>query len=332
LIKYIEAGLDSQLTNDTTSNLEMILKSHEINEADIENFYKYAKFLYEEGKYMDAAKYLKVYRLLSKNSENSISALWGKCASDILSENWEEALVDIDQLKEFIDNHFGTLNARQQLHQRSWLLNWSLFVFFNHKEKGINLLIDLLLSKEIIRYRQVIQNGCPWILRYLVAAIFHTKPSEENIKEILKLIAQEEYQYTDPLTRFVQCLYIDNNFDEADKLLVEVEQLLNEDYFLHSLKDTILTNTKTIIYEFYCMVNFRIDISLVSHKLILSEEETTNFIKTILDKSRMKYTTDEKNKLILVERKTTSHYQQLLERTKGIVSKLNNVSQNLELK
>jgi translation initiation factor 3 subunit E len=64
--------------------------------------------------------------------EKDISALWGKFACDILlGRDWEAAFEDLNALREFIDNQ-ENVSPLQQLQQRTWLIHWSLFVFFNH--------------------------------------------------------------------------------------------------------------------------------------------------------------------------------------------------------
>ena len=77
--------------------------------------------------------------------QNYLNVLWGKLASEILVQNWETALDDLNKLREYIDsNTFGS--ALQHLHQRTWFIHWSLFVFFNH-DKGRDHIIDMLLYK-----------------------------------------------------------------------------------------------------------------------------------------------------------------------------------------
>jgi len=289
--------------NGNKFSLDYLEEHHQISEDDVENLYKFAKFTYERGAYNDAALYLKIYRLLSNNEGNKISALWGKCSVEIIAENWNDALTDINQIKEFIDNPYGILNARQQLHQRKWLLNWSLFVFFNHPN-GLSPLLDLYLSEN--RYKQVIQNGCPWILRYLVAAVLTSRPSDEIIRETLKMVVQEEYQYSDPLTRFLQSLYVDFNFDESENHLKDIEELLEEDYFLHPLKQIISTNAKNLIYENYCLVHCKIDLSTLTEKLGKTEDETIDFINHVLEKSKMKATVHRDKSIIQIDRKVSS--------------------------
>lgn len=78
-------------------------------------------------------------------SQNYLSVLWGKLASEILVQNWETALEDVNKLREYIDsNVIG--NSLQVLQQRTWLIHWSLFVFFNHV-KGRDLIIEMFLYR-----------------------------------------------------------------------------------------------------------------------------------------------------------------------------------------
>lgn len=55
------------------------------------------------------------------------SPLYG---GQILVANWDGALTLLRELKTCIE--FANAVPLEQLQQRSWLLHWSLFVFFNH--------------------------------------------------------------------------------------------------------------------------------------------------------------------------------------------------------
>jgi hypothetical protein len=69
---------------------------------------------------------------------NSLSAFGGA------PQDWDAALEELLKLKELVDaNTF--MPMLQQLQQRTWLMHWGLFVFFNH-ENGRNLIIDNLFQ------------------------------------------------------------------------------------------------------------------------------------------------------------------------------------------
>ena len=124
--------------------------------------------------YLDAAKFLYIHRILVQPTDrNYLNGIWGKLASEILMQNWDAALEDLKRLQQFIDEStFGS--SLQLLQQRTWLIHWSLFVFFNHP-KGRDLIIELFLYQK--QYLNAIQTTCPWILRYLSTAVIINKNS-----------------------------------------------------------------------------------------------------------------------------------------------------------
>jgi translation initiation factor 3 subunit E len=90
------------------------------------------KVQYECGNYTGASEYLYFHRILVQPTDaNYLNGMWGKLAAEILLQNWDTALEDLNRLKQFIDEStFGS--SLQTLQQRTWLIHWSLFVFFNH--------------------------------------------------------------------------------------------------------------------------------------------------------------------------------------------------------
>jgi len=178
----------------------------------IESLYVYAKAVYDCGIYNSAVEYLNHYRALSQNSERNYSALWGKFAAEILMHNWVQAQEDMSTLKEIIETKSFT--PIQQLHHRTWLIHWSLFVFFN-SDNGRNLMIDMLSEP---KYLNAIQTTCPYILRYLTTAVITNRRRRLNIsKDLVRVIQQEHYHYHDPITEFVECLEVYFDFEGAQK-------------------------------------------------------------------------------------------------------------------
>lgn len=215
--------------------------------------------------------------MLSTDIELNTSAHWGKLASDILSGKWEVALEELNTLRDFIDSRSpasllasSSEPALAQLHSRTWLAHWSLFVYFNHPQ-GRTLLLETFLSPT---YLNTIQTACPWILRYLVtAAILSRKAASTSsaaspistrvrhaIREVVKVIQTEEYQYQDPVTSFLKELYIEFDFEAAQKQLTLAEEVIGNDFFLSDFKDEFLDNARYLISEAYCRIHQKIDI------------------------------------------------------------------------
>ena len=156
-----------------------MVKNHGLKTESIDACYNYAKMLFEIGNYEDASEYLYFHRILCQPSDpNYLNGLWGKLASDILMQKWDIALDDLKRLQQFIDEStFGS--SLQTLQQRTWLIHWSLFVFFNHP-KGRDLIIELFLYQK--QYLNAIQTMCPWILRYRKISIKYCKKMKQRLK------------------------------------------------------------------------------------------------------------------------------------------------------
>lgn len=45
------------------------------------------------------------------------------------------------------------------------------------------------------------------------------------MRELMKVIQQESYTYKDPITEFLECLYIDYDFEGAQQKLKECEEV-----------------------------------------------------------------------------------------------------------
>lgn len=66
----------------------------------------------------------------------------------ILVANWDGALTLLRELKGCIE--FTNAPPLEQLQQRSWLLHWSLFVFFNHANGRLVQAILLFYSRAVV--------------------------------------------------------------------------------------------------------------------------------------------------------------------------------------
>lgn len=82
--------------------------------------------------------------------------------------------------------------------------------------------------KEIInccRYLNAIQTNAPHLLRYLATAFIVNKRRRPQFKEFIKVIQQEQYSHEDPITEFLACIYVNYDFDGAQKKMRECEEV-----------------------------------------------------------------------------------------------------------
>lgn len=223
--------------------------------------YDYARFQYNVAGYKESAQLLTLYQhLINQNDKNYLNVHWGLLACFILSQEWKQALDQFNFLKGFIEN--AGLPPIQALQQRTWLIHWGLFVFFN-MEHGRDLLVELFFDNKGFSNKQsqnnpylnAIQTSCPHILRYLTAAVITHKQRRVYMKELVRLIQHESYNYRDPITEFVECLYVNFDFDGAQRKLRDCEVVLRIDFFLTSCIDDFIDNARLFIFEIFCQIH-----------------------------------------------------------------------------
>lgn len=293
---------------------EYLEKNHGFEPAHLDTLYKYSQILFDIGKYQEAEIILYQYFILSSDPQKTFAALWGKFASAILSTHWDSAMEDLNRLKDYIDNKIG-FSPLLQLQQRTWLIHWSLFVFFNHPQ-GRDGIIDLFLYQPA--YSNTIQTVCPWILRYLTTAVITNKKRRGVLKDLVKIIQQESYTYRDPITEFLECLYVKFDFDGAQKKLVECETVLKNDFFLVACRDDFIENARLFIFETYCRIHNTISISQLAIKLNMDEERAEEWIVNLIRDARLDAKIDSKAGHVLMTPQVPSIYHQVIEKTKGL--------------
>lgn len=75
------------------------------------------------------------------------------------------------------------------------------------------------------RYLNVIQTSAPHLLRYLATAFIVNKRRRPQLKEFIKVIQQEHYSYKDPIIEFLACVFVNFDFDGAQKMMKECEEV-----------------------------------------------------------------------------------------------------------
>ncbi|KAA1475610.1 eukaryotic translation initiation factor 3 subunit 6 [Dentipellis sp. KUC8613] len=327
------------LRQDKNQNLQYLKDNYGLTLEQITALYNFGQFQYTYGNYSGAADYLYHFRVLSTDSDLNTSAHWGKLASDILTGKWEVALEELNTLRDSIDARAASApllaggsptESLASLHSRTWLIHWSLFVYFNHPS-GRTLLLDTFLAPA---YLNTVQSACPWILRYLaVAAVLARKTQQaapgaapisarvrHAIREVVKIVQMEEYQYSDPITRFLKELYVEFDFEAAQRELQVAERVVGDDFFLSQFKDDFLDNARYLISEAYCRIHQRIDIADLSERLNLSRDEGEKWIVNLIRETRMGADAkiDLEKNVIDIHRPPLPIYQSVIEKTRGL--------------
>merc|ERR1719411_2055101 len=305
-----------QSSRDSKQLLDFLSKGYDFKPSMIDTCYNFAKFQYECGNYSGASEYLYFHRILVQPTDkNYLNGMWGKLAAEILMQNWDTALEDLNRLKTFIDESTFGSNL-QTLQQRTWLIHWSLFVFLYQKP-----------------YLNAIQTTCPWILRYLATAVICNKSSRRNVmKDLIKVIQEESYTYRDPITSFIEDLYVNFDFDGAQQKLRDCETVLVNDFFLVACLEDFIENSRMMIFETFCRIHRCISITMLAEKLNMRPTDAERWIVNLIRQAKLDAKIDSQQGHVVMGTQTTSPYQQLIEKTKALSFRSQMLSINLEKK
>jgi len=213
-----------------------------------------------------------------------------------------------------------------QLQQRSWLMHWSLFLLGNHPN-GRNIIADLFLQD---RYINTIQNNCPHLLRYLAVAIIINPRRRASLKDLVKIISTEKANYSDPITSFIEQLYVNSNFDEAQARLKECASVMDSDFFLSNSEDDFTKHARLYIFESYCRIHERIDLSMLAKKLNMEQIAAEKWIVKMVSDAQLNAKIDSQSGHVILGLEPPDVYQQMIEKTKGLSFRSYVLAQNME--
>lgn len=280
-------------------NLEHLSAENEVDADNVEALYHWSKFRFECGNYDESRDYLAAFRLLCTDKAKLQSSLWGKLAADMLMQSWDVAMEDIASLRSQIDAKSETSSPLIQLQQRTWLMHWGLFVFFNHPQ-GRGELIDLFTNEH---YLNAITTNAPHLLRYLAVAVITDKRRKSTLKDLVKVIEQCKYMYSDPITQFLTSLYVDFDFEGSQQKLSDCEQLFQNDFFIVMCQGEFTENARHFIFEVYCRIHQCIDIKLLSTQLNMHAIDAERWLVNLVREERLEAKIDqEANHVIMTPR------------------------------
>jgi len=301
---------------DSKTLIEKLEKEHGFNRERLEDLYDYSKILYEIGNYSGASEQLQIITsLLSPTTEKYTSALWGRLACSILAMDWDTALDDLLRLKEHVENMTADPSVKQ-LTNRTCLIHWALFVFFNHP-KGKEMLIDWFLS--VPANMNAIQMVAPHLLRYLtVCVIISPRRRKAVLKDVVRAIQLLSHMYRDPITEFLECLYVHHDFDGAQEKLKNCDVVLMNDFFLVACNDDFTENARLLIFETFCRIHNCVSINMLAQKLNMSENEAERWIVNLIRNARLDAKIDSQLGHVVMGFTPSSVHQQIIEKTNSI--------------
>lgn len=236
--------------------------------------------------------------------------------TDVEADSVLRALLGVQDL---LDQR-RTSESTVQLNRRAWLIHWSLFAYFNGR---LPKLVDTFFMSQ---YMSVIQAACPWVLRYVVVAVVVTHPRSarynRRVKDVIRVVQQELYEYSDPVLEFVKALYIDFDFENVALKMEEAADFLKNDFFAHSLADQFVDNAKILVANSVLRVHESVSLADLSNVLgIKSAADTKQWIQDYIaskHEAKLDATFDESKETLRVAYSKLSVNSQILEKVKAM--------------
>lgn len=280
-----------------------------------------------------------MYYLKSVNS-NLLQVLWGRLACEILVEGWEAASVALDAVKAALESMVVTnqMSALEALSGRTWLLHWSLFVYWNNSAKGgLEQLVELFHTE---RYKQAITTNAPHLLRYLTAAVLLCKRritkkaaagSNAEARRLMKNLinVMQDCDYSDPIVEFVNCLCVKFDFESAQTKLEECEKVLEADFFLCKQTGLFMEEARIFVFENYCRIHNKIDLVALGKKLAMNENEAERWIVDLIRNADLDAKIDSAEGCVVMGGSVQNVYEQVMEKTRDLNVRSAMLVQNL---
>lgn len=187
------------------------------------------------------------------------------------------------------------------------------------------------------------------------------------MKDLVKVIQEESYTYRDPITSFIEDLYVNFDFKGAQQKLRECETVLFNDFFLVACLDDFIENSRLMIFETFCRIHQCISISMLAEKLNMGtgkkifiwaslavvlfivlkftyvisalsfhnydfSEEAERWIVNLIRNAKLDAKIDSQLGHVVMGTQTTSPYEQLIERTKALSFRSQMLQLNVEKK
>ena len=340
-----------ELDESKNFRVDYLVAHHGVTEAHVEALYDFARFRYDSGEYDAAIDYLQYYRVLALpmaeqgsrvHQERCLQALWGRFAAQILTLSWDAAKESQLQLVAAI-RHSNQPDV-QVVQQRAWLLHWSLFMYAN-VPNGRDALVDFFLAdsarpglgvggsdRDKITNLNVILLACPWLLRYVIAAVLINQKHHRNLKLILRLLTPADVEaLKDPVVDFIYCLLVSFDFEGSQRKLADCASVIATDYFLSSMMSPqeYMAAARRFVFEVYCRVHEKIDLVQLAAQLRMGADEAEKWIVDLIRSAQIEARLDTRTRSVTMQQPDSSLYQSINDQTRDIVAQTRRSVENV---
>lgn len=139
-------------------------------------------------------------------------------------------------------------------------------------------------------------------------AVITNKRRRNVLKDLVKVLQQETYTYRDPITEFLEDLYVNFDFEAAQVKLRLCERVLVNDFFLVACRDEFMENARLCIFETYCRIHQKIDIAMLAEKLNMDQQAAERWIVNLIRNARLDAKIDSAANHVIMGTQTPSVY------------------------
>ena len=180
------------------------------------------------------------------------------------------------------------------------------------------------------RYLQAIQTNAPHLLRYLAVAVLTNPRRRDKMRDLVRVINLERSNYSDPITMLLEDLHTRANFDAAQDRLVACANVLDRDFFLCNSEELFLKSARLALFESYCRIHERIDLSMLAKKLNMEQIAAEKWIVQMVSDAQLNAKIDSQSGHVILGVQAPDVYQQVIEKTKGLSFRSYVLAQNIE--
>ena len=177
---------------------------------------------------------------------------------------------------------------------------------------------------------QALQAHAPHLLRYLCVAVVTNARRRDKIREVVRIVSIERPSFSDPITRLMEDLYTHADFEAAQERFKEVASVLDTDFFLSNSEELFLKSARLSLFESYCRIHERIDLTLLAQKLGMEQIAAEKWIVKMVSDAQLKAKIDSQSGHVILGTQPPDVYQQIIEKTKGLSFRSYVLSQNIE--
>jgi len=138
------------------------------------------------------------------------------------------------------------------------------------------------------------------------------------LKDLVNVIQQEHSSSTDPIPQFLECLFVDFDFDGALDRLKQCEQVFQHDFFLHTFWEEFLECARRLIFEIYCRIHHKIEIGMLAQKLDMPNEAAERWVVDLIRTDFLNAKIDSQRNYVVMGSNFPNVYNYVMDKTKDL--------------